>query len=545
MTVNELQRFHQIADGFFNTLYKAIPYYATALGIHEYDDQMGDLSAPAIQQLIGDMRSTLTDLETVDVSQLALRDANDLRLLEATIENSLLSFERIADWRRDPDFYAGMALYSIFLLVTREFAPLAERLDSIQGRLEKVPQVLAWGLANVDNPPRVFTEVAIESAEGGIQFFRQMIPAVAAQVPDKREAVLAANGKAVAAFEDYVTWLEEDLLPRSKGEFAVGTEVFEQLLRTDYMLDYTAEELAVVGRRIFDETKAEMERLAEEIDAGKTWPEIIEEARNAHPEAGDLLDTYRRVLDDLKDFIVEKNLVAIPEGEELDVIETPLFARPTIPYAAYMSPAPFEERQQGQFFVTPVNPGAPSEVIEDTLREHCNANYPITALHEAYPGHHLQLVFSNQVASKVRKHAFTSLFAEGWALYCEQMMGEHGYYDPVTRLFQLKDQLWRAARIIIDVGLHCQGMAIDEAVDLLVDEVKLTREAAKTEVKRYCGSPTQPSSYLAGKLEVLKLRDEFSDLPPREFHDLLLSSGTVPFKVVREEMEAHVSGSHP
>lgn len=538
MASNERQRFHQIADGYFEKLYQTVPYYATWLGIHEYDDQLGDLSAPAIQQLIDDTDSALTELESVDAAQLELRDANDLRLLKAAVENSLLSLERIAEWRRDPSFYSGLVLYSIYLLVAREFAPLEERLGSVIRRLEQVPQALASGQENVENPPRVFTEVAIEQVSGGVQFFRDVLPPLLAEISEAQAPALNVEEKAVSAFEAYLEWLKEDLLPRSNGEFAVGTEVFEELLRTDYMLDYTAEELAEVGRQVFDETKAEMERLSEEIDPEKTWPEIIEEARDDHPEPGDLLAAYREVLEDLKNFIVEKDLVTIPEGEELEVVETPQFARATIPYAAYMAPAPFEERQQGQFFVTPVEQKAPAEVIEDTLREHCNVSYPITALHEAYPGHHLQLVFSNQVTSKIRKHTGTSLFAEGWALYCEQLMGEQGYYDPVMHLFQLKHLLWRAARVIIDVGLHCQGMSIDEAVNLLVDEVKLTPEAARTEVKRYCGTPTQPSSYLAGKLEVLKLREEFSDLSLREFHDRLLSSGTVPFEVVREEMQA-------
>jgi len=219
----------------------------------------------------------------------------------------------------------------------------------------------------------------------------------------------------------------------------------------------------------------------------------------------------------------------MPTGEELDVILTPEFERPTIPYAAYMPPAPFEKQQKGFFFVTPAEK-------EEQLRGHSIYKIPVTALHEGYPGHHLQLVLANRLDSKVRKLMGTSVFIEGWALYCEEMMYDLGYYsDPRVRLMQLKDQIWRACRVIIDVSLHTKRMTYGEAIDFLVKEAKLEHVNATAEVKRYTRTPTQPMSYAIGKKQIMSLKDEYiGEL--RQFHNKLLSFGSIPVALVKERM---------
>jgi uncharacterized protein (DUF885 family) len=251
------------------------------------------------------------------------------------------------------------------------------------------------------------------------------------------------------------------------------------------------------------------------------------------------LSAYRDEMARLTTFIREQDLVTIPEGEELEIIETPLFERSVVPYAAYMPPAPFETRQLGSFWVTPVDRERSPEEQEAQLREHCVYSFPVTALHEAFPGHHLQLAFANLSAGYIRKHAQSDLCAEGWAFYCEQMMEEAGYYqDRRVRLFQLKDQLWRASRVYIDAMLQTGQMTVQEAVDLLVSEAHLARAQAEGEVRRYTLTPTQPMTYAMGKEEVLHLREQFPELSFREFHDRLLSCGTIPFALAAREMRA-------
>jgi uncharacterized protein (DUF885 family) len=245
-------------------------------------------------------------------------------------------------------------------------------------------------------------------------------------------------------------------------------------------------------------------------------------------------------MDRARDFVNKKDLVTIPDGEKLTVTETPAYVRSVIPYAAYLPPAPFESRQEGFFFVTPIDKSAPTDKRHDQLEGH--SGVAVTAVHEAYPGHHVQLLHANKATSKVRKVFGTSTFCEGWALYCEDLMHEEGFYsDPKLRLLQQKDLLWRAWRVVIDVKLHLQQMSTEEAVDTLVDQAFLERGNAEAEVKRYTLTPTQPMSYLIGKREIRAIRDEYKQqkgerFKLKEFHDKLLSFGTVPLSLVRDAM---------
>jgi uncharacterized protein (DUF885 family) len=245
-----------------------------------------------------------------------------------------------------------------------------------------------------------------------------------------------------------------------------------------------------------------------------------------------------------KRFVIEHRLVDIPEMEKIEVVPTPEFARPVIPYAAYISPAPFEREQRGTFWVTPVDKDKSPEEMEKQLRDHCTHGIVVTALHEAYPGHHLQLTVANLNQERpLRLLLGTSVFAEGWALYCEQMMWEQGFYDDLrSRLLQLKDQLWRACRVIIDVSLHTGEMSFEEAVDFLVDKAKLERPNAEAEVLRYCRTPTQPMSYIVGKLQVLEVLEDYKKkrgnaFNLRQFHNEFISHGNLPIKQIRQLMD--------
>jgi len=243
-----------------------------------------------------------------------------------------------------------------------------------------------------------------------------------------------------------------------------------------------------------------------------------------------------------REFVQKYNIVDIPEDESLEIIPTPVFERATTPYAAYMPPAPFEKEQKGLFYVTPVNETADNATREEQLQGHAFAKIPVTVVHEGYPGHHLQLTRSNRLLSKVRKMYHTSVFVEGWALYCEELMNTVGYYnDSKVSLIKLKDQLWRACRVIIDVKLHTKEMDFTSAVDFLVKEAKLEKTNAISEVKRYCLTPTQPMSYIIGKLQITQLRDECkkkygAKFDLKKFHETLLSFGSIPVELIRKNL---------
>lgn len=531
--------FEQLAQEFFDAWYRLRPVDASWLGIHAYDDQLADLSGDGVQEQAAVLREYAERLAAIPRGDLPLDLMVDHDVVRATIRSAQWSLEGVGDWQRNPTMYVQEPLFGLLVLVSRDYAPVERRAASALSRLRRARECLEAGRVNVTGPPPIFVETAVQAARGGATFVRETIPHLADQAPDYRDDLLQEAERVGTAFDEHAEFLTDEVAPVAAGDFAIGRELFEERLRDWHMLDLTADELASTGRQLFEGTLAQIQELAADAAPGRDWPDLVQEARADHPSADSLLDAYRAELGRLRAFVQERDLVTRPEGEQLEVVETPRFERAMIPYAAYMAPAPFEATQGGQFWVTPIDTDAPPEQQLAQLREHCNATFPIIALHEGYPGHHLQLVRANAHPSYVRKHAVSDLFAEGWAFYCEQLLGEHGYYrDWRLKLFQLKDQLWRSARVIIDPSLHTGAMSPEEAVTLLVEGAHLARAQAEGEVRRYCQTPTQPMTYAMGKQRILALREEFSTLSPREFHDRLLGSGTLPFALVREEMLA-------
>ncbi|RME38710.1 MAG: DUF885 domain-containing protein, partial [Thermoflexia bacterium] len=358
------------------------------------------------------------------------------------------------------------------------------------------------------------------------------------------QAPLQEAGQAAAqAIQEFAAYLENDVIPNARGNFAAGRDLFDEILRDEHMVDYNADRLLEIGWEQFHLTRRQMEEVARQIDPNRSVRDLIEEAKNNHPTVEGLLDAYREAMAAVRQYVIDHEIATIPEGEVLRVIETPPYLRPVIPYAAYMPPGILEEKQEGLFLVTPVDPNAPPEVQEQTLKGHNWAKIPITALHEAYPGHHLQLVWSNRQPTIPRRLGImlATLFIEGWAFYCEELMEQLGYIaEPIQRLGRLADQLWRAARIILDVSLHTRGMSVEEAVDFLVRECQLEPANALAEVRRYTASPTQPQSYLMGKLAILDLVADYRRARPdaslREIHDAILGCGSFPPRLMRQRL---------
>jgi uncharacterized protein (DUF885 family) len=309
------------------------------------------------------------------------------------------------------------------------------------------------------------------------------------------------------------------------------------------MLDMGAEEIERIGWQLIADTERDLDELVTRLGGSRPRMQVLEDLRKQHPQTGELLQAYKRAMAASREFIVDHNLVSLPENEHLEVVDTPAFQRPMIPFAAYVSPGPFEASQEGIFWVTPVDHKLPDKELETRLRGHPYGKIPVTAVHEGYPGHHLQLVRGNQAATLARKVAVvSSLFVEGWAFYCEEMMEQQGFLtDPAGRVFRLADQLWRACRIVIDVGLHTGRMTIGEAVEMLVQRAGLERPDAEAEVRRYTMTPTQPMCYLIGKLEIMKIAEEYRNrrapgFDIKAFHDQLLSHGSMTPKLIRRKL---------
>jgi uncharacterized protein (DUF885 family) len=536
--------FQKLTNEILEYIWKSDPVNATIMGIHKYDSKLNDLSKASVKKDIKQHKIYIKKLEKFK-NVLKNSDELDYKVILGNLKTSLLFYEKIKFFERNASYYSATAVYGVYFLILRDFAPLEKRAKDVINRLKLIPKFFDEGISKLKsgkNIPRVWTETGIEVTEGGLDFFKNVVPQFAEQTPALKDKIIKQNISAISATEKFLNFLKNELLLRSNGDYSIGEQNFNFILKHKHLLPYKANDLLKIGNAEIEKTLKELEKVAKQINPEKSWEEIIEYAKSDYPPKDNLLDYYKKEMMRIKEFVRSKDLVTIPENEELRVIETPVFERPVIPYAAYMPPAPFEKKQEGFFWVTPVDGNIPEEEQVKQLRDQNIYEIVSTVAHEAYPGHHLQLIHSNRIKSKVRRFFETPTFAEGWALYVEELMNEHGLYnDPKMRLLQLKGQLWRACRVVIDVKLHTKKMTFDSAVDMLVNISKAERPNAVTEVKRYVQTPTQPMSYIIGKMQILKLREELVNKSDgkftlKDFHDKLLSYGTIPIELIRRDM---------
>jgi len=538
--------FYKDAEKWLYRLLELDPVLATYMGDHRWDDKLADNSAGALKAQNLEMKDNLSAFQALDTGGFSLDGGIDHTLVCQILKSAIRDHERKQVHRRDPGYYVDQVMGGLFMLIMKDFAPLPDRLGSVVGRLREAAGVLEAGKANIvsEEVPRVWAEVAIEQARQARPFITAFLPSLAKGSAENLEADLkSAGGTAADAVDDFLAFIESDVLPNARGDFAAGKDLFEEILRENHMVEYGADELLETGWRLFRETEELIQAVAKEIDPAKTVQEIMEGSKADHPTAEGLLPAYQEAMESARRYVLDHGIATIPEGETLKIIETPSYLRPLLPYAAYMPPGVLEKRQDGLFLVTPVDTDAPEEVQNERLRGQNFATLPVTALHEAYPGHHLQLVWANRQKSIPRRMGsyLSTFFVEGWAFYCEELMEQLGYIaGPVQRLGRLTDQLWRAARIILDVSLHTRGMQVEEAVDFLVEKCKLEPSNALAEVRRYTSSPTQPQSYLMGKLAILDLVEDYRRANPglslKEMHDNILACGSLPPKLMRKRL---------
>jgi uncharacterized protein (DUF885 family) len=522
------------------------PIEGTWLGVHEANDGLlPDRSPEAAERELATLHGHAHALSQFRERDLSIDRAVDLRLARGGIAAQILRLQKHPAWRESPILYVDDVVFGLYSLLVRESSPLPKRAKALMSRLKQIPAHLQRARVNLHNPPAVFTESAAMSAAGSIDFFDGAIKTFVESLTDPglRSGVEKAGLEARASMLAFHEWLEGNLMPVSRGDFAVGRATYERLLVDEHALPWTADELIAVGQHVYQETMREMKRVAARIDSSKPWSKVVEQVKLVHPAENEVLAAYAAEMQRAREFVRANGLATIPEGDCCEVVPTPEFARPIFPYAAYLGPAPFEVSQRGTFWVTTVDPDLSDERREVLLRGHARSGIPVTALHKACPGHHLQAVRANQVQGHPLRFIFTSTtLSEGWALYCEDLMYRRGFLtDDRVRLLQLKDLLWRACRVIIDVGLQTGQMGFTEAESFLVRKARIERPNARAEVRRYCANPTQPMSYVAGKILIDELVEDTKaalgdrfDL--RSFHDEFLGHGAIPIELIRLEM---------
>lgn len=503
--------------------------------------ELRPVSAEAFLGEIASDRELLEQFRAVDAAMLPLEAAIDRKAVIGILESEIYSAEQRRLWENDAALYVPARQIGR-LLEQQAVEPAAERAVSLQGLLAKIPERLEHAKRNLKNPPRRFTEDAIFKTEGTLASLREGAATLADQPTVNREDYMQTANTAIAALADYLAFLQTDLLPRSTGSWAIGKEQYDYILQHRWHLEADADAILARGRAAFEETEALAQEVAERIEPGKHWSEVYERLKDEHPPADGIKQAYQEAIDAAQAFVKEHGIVTLPEGERVVTVDTPPAMRRSSPFGTFQSVDPFGDGLEGQLVLTPIEDWMTPEQQAQRLRSHHDAWIPIIAVHEAYPGHHVDALKTRENPRLLRKVVREPIFSEGWGLFTEEMMYEAGFLtgDDV-RLTQLRNRLWRAARVILDVSLHTGRMTFEEAVDFLAERVRFERYAAELEVGMYTERPTYVLGYLIGMQEIMDIRKEWIERfgepsPPSEFYDQLLTIGALPPVLVRESL---------
>ena len=536
--------FDKLIDETFDSIYKFNPSNATGDGFHQYDTQLEDMAKASVAAETAAYKSSLAKLEAFPRTGLSESSSADLDFLIARLRSRLLELETIQLWRRDPDVYTSTATSSIFLLMSRKFASQEERLRSVIAREKLIPGLLDEARKNLSDVPHVYTQVAIDDLANTPGFYQNDVPKAFANVKDAKllAEFQASNANVIAAFKKYETFLKEQLLPVSKGDFRLGAENYRKKLLYEEMVDIPLDRLLEIGYADLRRNQQRVKEVAALVDSKKSPREVMQDLQKDHPAAEQVLPTFRNTLGGLKKFIEDKQIVTIPSDVFPIVEDTPPFER-ALTSASMDTPGAYEKvAKEAYFNVTPVEKTWTPQRAEQWLQAFNRGTIVSTAIHEVYPGHYTQFLWVQQAPSKVRKILACSSNAEGWAHYTEQMMLDEGYGsgDPKLRLGQLLDALLRDARYISGIEMHTGKMTLEQSKQFFIDEGYQTPAVADQESKRGTSDATY-LYYTLGKLQILKLREDYKamkgdEFSLKEFHDEFMRQGAVPVKIIRKAM---------
>ena len=535
----------QVVGQIFDAYYRANPTAATDLGLHQYDGQLEDYSRAAVDREVAEIGRQIASLSAIDPGTLSTDDRLDREWLLGWLEGRRLYLAEVRTWARDPDYYASGIANSAFSLIKRDYAPAEQRMRSMIERARAMPAALAAARANLADPPRVYVEIAIEQIDGTRELFRTAVVDAFAEVKDAglQAELKAANDAVIAALDDYKAWLQKDVLPNAKGQYAWGTDLYSRMLRATELVDTPLPQLLEIAEQDLKRNQAAFVETARRIDPDRTPLEVLADVQRDHPPPDQLLSTTQDSLDALGRFMTDRRIVTIPPGSPpAQVRETPPFMRATTT-ASMDTPGPFEQKKmRGYYNMTPPDPSWTKEQIEEFMTVWYYAAISNTSVHEVWPGHYLQFLYTPQYPTMPRKAIYSNANVEGWAHYTEEMVIDEGWKsdDPRYRLAQLQDALLRDARFIVGIRMHTQGMSTAEAEDFFVEQGYQPRPVAEIETKRGT-SDALYGYYTLGKLAILKLRDDYRRVRGDayslgEFHDRFLEVGPLPLPLVRERM---------
>ncbi len=536
--------FSQLASDVLEETYRRQPTQATYLGIHKYDDKLEDYSREGVTDQLEALRRLRARIEAVDPARLSLDKQLDREQVLHALDSRILTLDVIRPWAKDPDTYSSGLTNTAYIMIKRNFAPAEERLKLLIAREKAMPAALAEARKNIENPPRIYVEIAIEQLDSNRDFFKSAVTEAFKDVKDEtlRSDFKTANEAVVTALGDFKTWLQKDLLPRAKGEFAYGADTYKKKLWADEMVDTPLDQLLKIAEDNLKRNQAAFAETARTIDSKKAPMAVLADVERDHPPAARLLSVAQDTLDALAQFVTDRHIVAIPHAERARVQETPPFLRATT-FASMDTPGPFEKvATEAYYNVTLPDPAWPADKTEKYMRGWYYPLISTVSVHEVWPGHYLQFLNAKDFPSDVRKVFGANTNIEGWAHYCEQMMIDEGLHadDPKYRLAQIQDALLRNARFIVGIKMHTQGMTLAQAREFFVREGYQPEPTAEVETKRGTADAIY-GYYTMGKLMILKLRDDYkakigSQYSLQNFHDAFIKLGPLPLPLIRKAM---------
>jgi uncharacterized protein (DUF885 family) len=552
----EDKRLANLFQSYLDQEFQRHPLYATQMGNHEHDDRLDDLSPAARKKDAETARAMLATLaKEIDFQKLSRAGQIDHEIWSHGLKYGLWSTENDNRFEFDPRVYGEFISDSVFILFTQSTLPRERNVQNAAKRITYIPQVVSAAKQGLKNPPKVLTEIAIKRNLGAINFYEKEIFEFAKETPGS-EPLAGPCKEAVKALKGYQQWLEKELLPKSNGDWRLGKERFAKKLELELDAGLTADEVVKIAEAEADRVEREMYYLAKQLWSklfpGKSLPpddsagrrftikSVLDELGKDHGKPESIVADAKQTVEKIKTFIRDKRILTLPDPDSCRVIEMPEFQRGFS--AAYLNPAPaLDPKADSLYAVSPPPKEWSPARVETFLREYNSAMLQILTIHEAYPGHYVQLAYSNRCPSLVRKILYSGAFAEGWAVYTEQMMLDQGYGDGdlSLRLHQLKFYQRAVINAILDNKMHCANMSDEEAMKLLVERGFQTEGEAVAKVQRAKQSSTQLSTYFVGRTAFYRLRQDVQrkqgdafDLA--KFHEAVLNHGTLPVKFLAE-----------
>ncbi len=549
-------KFESLCAEILESLQSFYPVRATEMGIHAFDHRFTDYSSNSVKAMIKELTEFEKQLYKYKGAQLSDYERLNYELIKSNVDIALHDLKRIAWHKKLPQIYVDEVINGVYYLLLSNHAPLSERVVLITARMKAAPAFLETARTKLKKPPPIYVEAATVSLESGIQFYKEVAAELMNKFPERADDILRVSTAAREAMNEFLIWLTS-VETGEETDFAIGKDNFDYKLRHEYFLPFDTDSLLALGELW----------LAEAQQAYAEYEEYMEYNHQAGQDSvfvpasftrDDILEYYSWETEQVRIFLNENDIISIPgDIAPVTVVETPPFLRSRIGGIAYHPAPPFDSVQQAYFYVRPVPKDMERKQLEAQYRYVHRRGFKGSVVHEAYPGHHLQLQLAAQHPDPVRKWQMNLMMIEGWALYCEEMMYEQGLYgeeDPSMWLAILGGIRFRAARIVADVKLHTGQLTYEECVDWMIENLDIATESGKeyirTEVRRYTYMPTYQMSYLVGKREIMSLLEavrerEGDAFSLREFHDRLLAQGSVPPALMWEQFGIEAGSGQP